>query len=155
MVTYLAAHLERLGELVRWYAWRDPAQHVSPEDVTEAVAHSIFVLDRIENAAGREQPPRPDWDEVAARRWVPAFKTWFEHATVVAQSARACKAQGHPVEGLDEFLHRYNISKMMARDFEQTVEQYRRFQRGEMGRGSVTLSEASHELHRPAGAAGA
>jgi hypothetical protein len=132
MPAFLAEQLDHFGRQVRSDAWK--GEHhwaMLAADVGDMVALALHLLDRIEAAAGREQPAPPAWDEAAARRCVPLFRQWFDDASAVLELARACGAQGQSVEGLSEFVHRYNSAKLIATDLDKTASAYRARQRGE------------------------
>ncbi len=115
------------------------------------VATAMHLLDRLEAAAAERQPPRPAWDPEALRPFIQLFREWFAHATAVLGLARQCKAHGRSVEGLHDFVHRYNLSKSLAVDFDKTVETQASWERGE--RRDRPLEEVMDELGRQDGTA--
>jgi hypothetical protein len=133
MDSLVVEQLEHLGDQVREEPWK--TEHdwaVLADKAAELTAMAMHVLRRIEAAGARKQPTdRKMWDEAAAREFVPIFQQWFEYATKVKLLRKECKTHGFPVEGTEEFLHAYNLAKIMALDFDRTVESLRRFERGE------------------------
>ena len=153
MPSFLARQLDHFGQQVRSGAGgADGDGSAVADDAAEAVATAVYLLGRIEAAAARAQPTPPAWDESAARRFVPLFRDWFEYATRVVALVRDGNARGFPVEGREEFIHRYNVAKMMAVDFERTAEAQGQWERGE--RHGRPLEEVMDELRGRTGAAG-
>lgn len=154
VTAFLADQLDQFGRQVQSDRWkRNENWPLTAANFAEMAATAVHLLDRIEAAAARVQPPPPAWDEAAARPFVPVFQQWFAYATTVLGMARECKSHGHLIPGVAEFIHRYNISKLFATDFEVTAEQHRRWERGELqGR---PIEEVMDELRGEAGAAGA
>ena len=149
MASFLVEQVERFGQHVKSGSWRLNGAEPGPasREVAELVSTALHLLDRVEAAAAAEQPPRPAWDEKAARRFVPLFRQWFEQATVVLDLVRECGRRGDPVPGREAFIHRYNVAKVFATDFERTAESQRQWERGD--RSGRSLDEVSDELRRP------
>jgi hypothetical protein len=145
-MSFLAAQLEHFGQDVRAEGWEaQPDFSVLSRDVAEMVATAIHLLDRVEAAAAKSQPARPDWDEARAREFVPIFNVWFEHATAVLMRVRECTARGEPIEGATEFIHRYNAAKLLSVEFERTAALHAS---REIGRHGFSLDEVADALQR-------
>ena len=126
MSPFLSEQIERFGEISESDRWRtEPADAERARDIAELAATAIFLLDRLETAAAREQPARPAWDVAAARRFAPLFCDWYAHASTVLKLIKESHSRGQAVEGASEFIHRFNAAKLLAVDMDHTVARVR------------------------------
>ncbi|HXE52692.1 MAG TPA: hypothetical protein VN541_06735 [Tepidisphaeraceae bacterium] len=151
MVSFLNTQLQHFGQDVRSGRWQaDDRAGEFPRNVSEMVATALHLLDRLEKSAAAAQPSRPDWSPDEARRFVPAFQVWLEHASAVLEQVRECRNRGFTIERAEEFVHRYNIARLMGEDFEKTVAIYLSREPAAQRRG-IPLDEVEDELRRRAG----
>lgn len=142
-MSFLAEQLEHFGEDVEG-GHRAASDLSASSEISEMVALALHFLNRIEAMAARSQPAPPDWDESAARQFLPLFAQWEHHAGRVLAKVRECIRGGIRVEAAEEFIHRYNVTKLLSSELEQTASIYRsrKSQRG------IKLDEVADELQR-------
>jgi hypothetical protein len=124
-MSFLSEQLDRFGRSIRAEDTQQENNGPSVSDVAEMVATAMHLLDRIEARAAKGQPARPGWSEEAARQCVPLFVQWQQHAAKVLEMVRAFAQNGIEIEQANELLHRWNLAKSLATEFERTAVLYR------------------------------
>ena len=147
MSQFLSEQLDFFGKQAHSENWRE--EHDAAmfcRDVEDAVAFAIQLKERIDRMAAIDPKLQNQWEEAAARLYIPWYQRWYDHAREVLEAIRRLKKQGYTVAGVDLFMKSYLQAQSIALHFDKNLESIKRIEAGQSN--GIPLEQAFNEIQR-------